>query len=70
MSNKDYVRDLRLRLVSSQNKQLETLKIEGIERFGIPLSRTALIKIAVNEFLENNKRNKDLKQVLEKYQHI
>jgi len=48
-----HTKEMKLRLVSSQNRELEKLINEAREELKIPLSKTAIIKIAVYEFLRN-----------------
>jgi len=69
-SKNEYIKDLKLRLVLSQNKNLEKLMEQAKNELNIHLSKTATIKIAVNEFIENIESNDDLKNILEKYQYI
>lgn len=66
----NHIKEMKLRLVSSQNRELEKLIKKVRKELRIPLSKTAIIKIAIYEFLKNNETNNDLKRVLEKYQYI
>jgi len=70
MLEKSCIKDLRLRIVGSQNDELECLKYNARKELNLPLSKTTLIRLAIFEFLENVKTSLELEEVLKKYKYI
>lgn len=73
MNNKNrnsFVKDIRLRIVSSQNEKLEDLKYYARKEFKVSISKTSLIRIALTELINRIKSKDDLKKILEKYNYI
>lgn len=67
---KPFIKDIRLRIVRSQNDKLESMKNYARKEFGLAFTKTTLIRIAITEFLNNIKTKEELKNLLKKYDQI
>lgn len=74
MSNKkktpDYLRDLRLRIISSQDKKLEEFKQIAKRDFDLTLYKTDIVKFALSDLIDKINNDEDLEEVLIKNKYI
>lgn len=66
----NFIKDLRLRIVNSQDEKLEDLKNYSRKEFKVSISKSVLIRIDIFELIKKIKSKKDLKNILEKYNYI
>lgn len=66
----DYLRDLRLRIISSQDKKLEEFKQVAKRDFGLSLYKTDIVKFALSDFIDKINSDDDLEEVLIKNKYI
>lgn len=69
-SKKSPVKDIRLRIVSSQDQKLDDLKYYAKKEFRVVISKTALIRIAIFELIDMIKSKDELKRILKKHGYI
>jgi len=70
MKNNKYRTDIKLRVLNSQNKELETLKNKTKEDYGFCLNKNEIIKVAISELFKNLKSETDLRTLLKEYNYI
>lgn len=67
---KEYNKPIRVMIVKSQHDKIFELKEDVRNKYGLIFHSVDMVKIAINELLENNSNDKDLENLLEKYNYI
>jgi len=66
----NYLKDLKLRIISSQDKKLEEFKQIAKRDYDLSLYKTDIVKFALSDFIDKINTDEDLEQVLIKNRYI